>query len=277
MGFFAGAVDGDDAQPVEDFSMPPAAGTPRGSLTGTVTDQDTTAPVAGLTVGFGGHASGFAGDYVATTAADGTYTISGILPGTYPKVFAKGAGYDTVTKTVSVSSRPTRVDWQVRRDWAASSGGGSVVSFTGPDYTPDCGPAKLIDQSQAGGWGSDVAPDGQQIVLRLPVSVNISDMVINPSATCGDDPTSSTGRFRVETSPDNAAWTVAADSQFPNGTVTATSVPLGAGTTGVQYIRFTMVTSQGQEAGLCPAGQPPTVSGCVFLDSTELSVYGAVS
>jgi len=62
MGFFAGATDGDDAQPVEEFSMPPSANTPRGTLTGTVTDSETGAPVPGVVVGFGGHASGFAGD-----------------------------------------------------------------------------------------------------------------------------------------------------------------------------------------------------------------------
>ena len=278
MGYFAAATDGDDTQPVEDFSTPPAPNTPRGTLTGRVIDQDLGSPVAGITVGFGGHASGFAGDYSATTAANGTYTISGILPGTYAKVFARGAGYDTVTRTLSIASHPQTANWQVRRDWAASSGGGSVVSFTGPDYTPDCGPAKLIDQSQAGGWGSDIADEGQQIVLRLPTAVNIGQLVINPSATCGDDPTASTGGYRVETSPDGTAWTVAATGTFPAGTVTPTAVALAAGTgTGVGFLRYTMVTTQGQDAGLCPVGQPPTVSGCVYLDSTELSVYGSAA
>ena len=278
MGYFAAAVDGDDAQPVEDFSLPPAANTPRGTLTGKVTDQDTKAPVAGLSVGFGGHASGFAGDYLATTGADGTYTISGIIPGTYAKVFAKGAGYDIVVKTVSVPSRTVRLDWQVRRDWAAASGGASIVSFTGPDYTPACGPGKLIDQSQSGGWGSDVAAAGQNAVIKLPAPVTVSDLVINPSATCGDDPSASTGGYRVETSVNGTTWTVGAQGTFPVGTVTATSVPLAAGTgTGIGYIRFTMLTTQGQDAGDCPAGQPPTESGCVFMDSTELSVYGAGS
>ena len=276
MGFFAAATDGDDAAPVEDFSMPPAANTPRGSVTGTVTDQDTGAPVAGLTVGFGGHASGFAGDYAAVTAANGTYTISGILPGTYAKVFARGAGYDPIVRTLSVPSHTVTVNWAVRKDWAASSGGGSVVSFTGPDYTPDCGPAKLIDQSQVGGWGSDVAAQGDQIVLHLSGAVDIGQLVINPSATCGDDPTASTGGYRVETSPDGVTWTVAASGAFPNGTVTATAVPLSAGAAGVEYVRFTMLTSQGQNAGICNV-PTPTASGCVFLDSTELSVYGAAA
>jgi hypothetical protein len=276
MGYFAAAVDGDDSQPVEDFSMPPAANSPRGSLTGKVTDQDTGAAVAGLLVGFGGHASGFAGSYETVTAADGTYTISGILPGTYAKVFARGAGYDTVVKTLSIPSHAVTQDWTVRKDWAASSGGGSVVSFTGPDYTPDCGPAKLIDQSQVGGWGSDVATGGQQIVLKLSGAVDIGQLVINPSATCGDDKTASTGGYRVETSPDGRTWTLAASGTFPAGTVTATPVVLTGGATGVAYVRYTELTSQAQDAGIC-TGPGSTASGCAFLDSTELSVYGSAS
>ena len=278
MGYFAAALDGNDAQPVEDFSMPPAASTPRGALTGKVTDSDTGAPVAGLSVGFGGHASGFAGDLETTTAANGTYTISGILPGTYAKVFARGAGYDEQVATLSIPSHTVVKNWSVRKDWAASSGGASVVSFTGPDYSPfACGPAKLIDQSQISGWGSDVAPGGQKIVLHLSGTVNVGQLVINPSATCGDDPTASTGGYRVETSPDGVTWTQAAAGAFPNGTVTATVIPLTAGGTGIAYVRYSMLTSQGQDAGLCPVGQPPSVSGCVFLDSTELAVYGAAA
>jgi extracellular elastinolytic metalloproteinase len=273
MGYFAAAVDGSDSQPVEDFSMPPAANTPRGTLTGKVTDQDTSAPVAGIEVGFGGHASGFAGDYQTTTAADGSYTITGILPGTYAKVFVKGAGYDLVTKTLSISSHTTRVDWQVRRDWAALSGGGRVVAFTGPDYTAfGCGPGALFDQSQGSGWGSDVSATGQSDTVKLPVAVTITDLVINPSATCGDDVTASASKYQVETSPDNVTWTVAAGGQFPAGTATPQSITLTAGTAGVQYVRYTMFTSQAQDAGLCTAGT--TASGCDFLDSTELAVYG---
>ncbi|MEV4410276.1 M36 family metallopeptidase, partial [Actinoplanes sp. NPDC049598] len=79
MGYFAATSGGGDTQPAEDFSLPPAANSPKGTLTGVVTDQDTGAPAAGITVAFGGHDSGFAGGYAATTAADGTYTIDGIF------------------------------------------------------------------------------------------------------------------------------------------------------------------------------------------------------
>ncbi|MDY7086659.1 MAG: M36 family metallopeptidase [Actinomycetota bacterium] len=278
MGYFAASIDGDDAQPVEDFSMPPSANSPRGTLKGKVTDTDTGGNVAGLTVAFGGHASGFAGDYRATTAADGTYTISGIIPGTYAKVFARGAGYDIVVKTLSINSGTKTENWTVRKDWAASSGGAGIVSFTGDDYTAyGCGPAQLIDQSQISGWGS-VLPEteaGQNAVIRLSGAVDVSELVINPSATCGDDETAGTGGYRVETSVDGTTWALAASGTFPVGAATPTPVALAAGTgDGIQFVRYTMLTSQGQDAGLCPAGQPPTVSGCVFLDSTELAVYG---
>ncbi|WP_436523419.1 M36 family metallopeptidase [Actinoplanes sp. HUAS TT8] len=276
MGYFAAAIDGDDAQPIEDFSMPPAASTPRGTLTGKVTDQDTKAPVSGLTIAFGGHASGFAGDYRATTAADGTYKISGIVPGTYAKVYARGAGYDQVVKTVSINSGTKAENWAVRRDWAASSGGAGIISATGPDYTPyGCGPGQLIDQSQISGWGSDVSAEGQNAVIRLSDVVNVAQLVVNPSATCGDDATASTGGYRIETSKDGATWVVAASGSFPAGTVTPTPVALAAGTgDAIEYVRYTMLTTQAQDAGLCAAGQPATANGCTFMDSTELAVYG---
>ena len=52
------------------------------------------------------------------------------------------------------------------------------------------------------------------------------------------------------------------------------SVPLSAGTTGVQYIRYTMRSTQvGDLGGSCPGN----FSGCDFVDSTELAAYGSPS
>ena len=105
---------------------------------------------------FGGHASGFGGSYAATTDATGHYTISGILPGTYAKVFAQAPGFEPDVRTLSVRSGAQTVDWEIQRDWASLSGGASVVDFNGVDYTPfGCGPTAIFDQSQGSGWSTD--------------------------------------------------------------------------------------------------------------------------
>ncbi|HEX6682285.1 MAG TPA: M36 family metallopeptidase [Candidatus Limnocylindrales bacterium] len=282
MGYFAGAVDGDDSAPVEDFSAPPPPGTPTGSLSGIVTDQDTDAPVAGAVVGFGGHASGFPGDYTAITDANGRYTIEGIVAGTYPAVFARAPGFDRQVTTLSIGSHPNVRDWAVRRDWAALSGGGTIAAFNGPDFTAfGCGPTGAIDQSLGTGWGSTVDPVGTPpvatpkfVTVRLPQSVNVAEIMIDPGNTCGDAGSASTGDFTLETSADGVAFTVAATGTF--GVADRhrlNSVPLAAGSTAnVRFVRFTMRGTQVPGGlGSCPGN----FSGCVFMDMSELAVYGA--
>ena len=54
MGFFAASLGGEDTAPAEDFSLPPAADAPRGTISGRVTAALGGAPVAGVTIGLGG-------------------------------------------------------------------------------------------------------------------------------------------------------------------------------------------------------------------------------
>ncbi len=264
MGFFAGTVSGDDLHPVEDFSTPPSARTPRGTLTGAVTDEGTGAGVKGATVAFGGHNSGFPGDYTATTDANGGYSISGILPGTYPDVVVGGAGYDSQVSTVSVGRGATTRNWAVRRDWAAASGGASVTDFNGPDYTAyGCGPSALLDQSLGSGWGSDAGP-AKHVVVKLPSAVDVSTIAIDPSNTCGDKANAATAGYTVETSTDGTTW-------VPAGSGTFTSADLGklnpitptGGATKVRFVRYTMLSPQDPKSP--------------YLDSSELAVYGVPS
>ncbi|HKE51092.1 MAG TPA: M36 family metallopeptidase, partial [Actinomycetes bacterium] len=282
MGFFAAAVDGDDSNPVEDFSLPPAPNTPTGTLTGRVLDQDTGAPVAGILVGFGGHASGFPGDFAALTNASGIYTINGIFPGTYAGVFARGAGYDRQVVTLSIASRTQVKNWALRRDWAALSGGGQVVAFNGPDFTAfGCGPTGAIDQSLGNGWGStsdfvNGVETPKFVTIRLPAAVDVTEIAIDPGNTCGDGGSASTGDFRLETSTDGVTFALAASGRF--GVADRhrlNSVPLNPGTTdNIQFVRFTMVSTQLVEAGgTCPGN----FSACQFMDMSELEVFGAAS
>ena len=282
MGYFAGTVDGDDAQPVEDFSMPPSSSTPKGSLSGKVTDDAADQPAQGVTVMFGGHASGFPTDYAATTAADGSYTVSGIFPGTYPKVSAGGGGYDRQVRTVSVSSGANRADWSLRRDWAALSGGASVSDTNDDSGAPyGCGAAAMFDQSQAQGWSANrVVENGEvqpvHVVVKLPQAVNVTQVAIDPSATCGDSGSASTSGYSLETSPDGTTWTTASSGTFgvaDRGRFSSPTLAPGS-SQGVRYVRYTMKDSQvAASGGSCPG----PFSGCDYIDSRELEVFGSPS
>ena len=311
MGFFAGAVDGDDANPVEDFRLPPSSGAPRGKLKGTVTDQDTGLPLSGVVIGFGGHDSGFPGDFSGTTKSDGHYKIGGIFVGTYPKVSASAPGYNAAVATVTVGGTK---DFTLRRDWAALAGGGSVSDFTGPDLTGfGCGPSSAIDQSQGAGWGSTTDDDAgnatgfitpKTITIQLPIAVNVSEIAVDPQATCGDAGSSTTKDYLLETSPDGTAWTTQHTAMFDRSARGApaaarrrlrrgvlNSIPLDApgSLTGVRYVRFTMLNPQvpyssdnslppfGSEAVSteCGPGNGNGYTGCQFMDMSELEVFGS--
>jgi hypothetical protein len=280
MGFFAAAADGSDTAPVEDFSMPPAPHSPKSSIAGTVTDRSTGLPAAGVAITFGGHASGFAGSYAAVTDGNGHYQIKNIFPGTYQKVAAGGAGFESQIKTVTVATGPGVVDWSVRRDWAASQGGAEVTAFDGEDNSGfGCGPGQAIDMSQGTGWSSDAivttgtAIEPRSVTIRLPAAVDLTSIEINPTGNCGDDPSSSTGDYRLETSPDGAAWTVAAIGHFGVADRNRMNpVTPSAGASGVKFLRYTMLGTQvADEGGHCPSQS----SGCVFVDTVEIGAYGA--
>ena len=58
------------------------------------------------------------------------------------------------------------------------------------------------------------------------MAVNIGELQINPSNTCGDGGSASTGDFRVETSPDGVNWTEAASGHFGVADRNMHAVPL---------------------------------------------------
>jgi hypothetical protein len=283
MGWFAGSVDGDDTEPVEDFQTPPPPN-PFGKLLGKVVDRDSGKPVEGIRIAFGGHSSGFSSDLAGLTKQNGLYDIKRVPVGTYPKLFASGAGYDTVVvPAVQITEEAKRVDWKLRRDWASIFGGASIKSFTGPDYTGfGCGPDKAIDQTLGNGWGSDSIDSGgshitPEIVVQLPSSITVTEFGIDPANTCGDDATASTKDYRVETSADGSTWTVAKEAAFGNADRGRLNlVQPTAGATNVRFVRFTMLSQQ-LAAPCSGPGANPNQSGCAFADMSELEVYGRPS
>lgn len=301
MGYFAAAVDGDDALPVEDFSLPPGRRAKKGNVSGNVKDADTNRPIDGAVVAFGGHASGFPGDFADATNRRGVYRIRRVFQGVYPKVSAKAPGYDTQVVTINVDDRRIIQNFALRRDWAALGGGGSVTAFNGPDFTPfGCGPTGAIDQSLGSGWGSTTDDDAGSetgnvtpkfIVVRLPQPVNASEIQIDPSNTCGDAGSASTKDYRLESSVDGTTWSLVSEGSFGvanRGRLNPIALPAG-GLPGIQYLRFTMLNPQVPLAdGTLPpfgssgvpdrcgptAPNPGNFSGCAFMDMVELAVYG---
>ena len=312
MGYFAAAENGDDAEPVESFSLPPPRHSRKGKLRGQVTDVDTHNPISLAVVAFGGHASGFPGDFADVTNRRGFYNIRRIFVGTYPKVNVTAPGYDPAVDTVTITSGwPVTKNWTLRRDWAALGGGGSISGFNGPDFTAfGCGPSSAIDQSQGSGWGSTTDDDDGNatgavtpkfVVVKLPVAVDVSEIAVNPANTCGDPGSSSTRGYRVETSTDGSTFTPLTEGVFYLGNRNQLNTVFSGSATGVTYLRFWMLNPQvptDPEPGTactgvadcgddpddvsgvathCSPGADQGYGGCQFMDLSEIEVFGKAS
>ena len=223
MGWYAGTYDAGDTQPAEDFHRPPAPSRGYTSLVGFVVDRLSGQPIASARVSITGHPG-----YTATTGSNGLYQMDLVKPGPYQRVVAQADGYEVVARKVRVTTNGpfTRQDFLTRRDWAALSGGASVEAFTGPDFSPECGPEGLIDLSQGVPWGSttgddDGTPTGtmipKRLVVALPQPIDIGTgtgknaaFKADPTAGCGDSgsprPATSPSRWRRPPAAPGPRW-----------------------------------------------------------------------
>jgi hypothetical protein len=278
MGFYAGAVDGLDASPVEDFNLPPAPGGPTGSVAGTITDADSGLPVNGVDVGVGGFLRnaplGF-DPLVGTTDANGHYTVGSIPVGDYGKLaVVAGAGFDAVEFPATITDGGTVThDAALRRDWAAFSGGADVVGTNADTYDSyGCGAHALIDQTQGAGWSADnplkPAPDPSDpyVTIELPQAIDVTKFLADPGNACGDGASAATKGYKIETSPDGTTWTVAKAGTFGSGAAgNLNEVLPTAGATGVKFVKLTLQSAQDESAGL---------HGHDYVDFSELEVLG---
>src|SRR5206468_9512398 len=77
-------------------------------------------------------------------------------------------------------------------------------------------------QSLGSGWGSDTDKDAsntglvtpKSITIKLPNAVDIVEIAIDPSNTCGDPGSSATHHYKVETSTDGTSWNVVNEGHF---------------------------------------------------------------
>jgi len=274
MGFFAGVLDSSDVAPVEDFATPPPAGAPKGSITGTITDQDTHAPIKDVKVGIGGLSTdpSLAPYLATTTGADGHYVLGDVPQGAYPKMSISAAGYDKALPKATVGAGATDISTPLRRDWIATSGGAAVAGTNDASGDPyGCGAAAAVDQSQGAGWSAlntihRATPKFPTAVYQLPGPVTVRSFGVDPSNTCGDDVSATAKDYTIETSPDGVTWTHAY-----TGASTAADVKqleektLPGPIAGVRFVRLTLRSPLSESAG---------TSGHDFIDFSELEVYG---
>jgi hypothetical protein len=283
MGVYADSVTALDPAPVANFDVPPPAGTPTATLSGTVTDATTGAPVVGATVWLPGMRTAVATD------GGGHYTIASALVASYPRLNVRANGYAGADPApLTVSAGGSVEDVALRRDWALASGGAQVLGFTAPDLTAQgCGPTGAIDGTGGTGWGSyapafdgingdvdgtfpDAGGGSRQLTVKLTQPVNVTSFEVDPGAVCGDNDGAALGAFTIETSPDGASWSTAVDlegsSKLGSGNnhkLNALQPAPGVGAS-TQYVRLTMIAPQGGSG----------TDGAFFMDLGELGVYG---
>ncbi len=186
-----------------------------GGVTGTVTHATTGAAVAGASVSIAGK--------IATTASDGTYTITGVAGGTYTMTVA-AAGYTTWSGSVTITNG-TNVTVNVALSPSSTGGGGTNLAlgktFTASRYVSSTyAPAKAGDGDTATYWWSKRdggASDTEWLTVDLASSFSVRTVEI---AWYGDYWAK---EFRVHVSTDNRNWTqVYSTSSAAKGTSTIT-------------------------------------------------------
>ena len=292
MGYYAGALNGNDTTPGADFHRPPGAGTPKGSVSGQVRDSETGNPVEGATVVLAWQGSPSVTNPSSVSDSTGHYAIGPVPVGRYAKlVVLPPDGYDIRQRSVRVDAGVNAVNIPVRRDWAARAGG-ATQQAEGPNFGAPCNGAAAIDHRITRGWVStldakrngDLSPaTPKTITITLPKPVDVTSIEVNPTSVCDLGLSASTGDYSTSISTDNGAtW-----STPISGTFTATQrnqlnpVVLPASRNGVTDVRFTMQAPQVYTDKTAypgaPNNCPGAFSGCDFQSITEIEVFGAAS
>jgi extracellular elastinolytic metalloproteinase len=269
MGYFASSLGGGDVHPVEDFS-PPAdcAVVTCNTVSGTVTDKATGAPVEGVTVGIAGLDSGFATSLSDVSAADGTYAIASVPQhDAYAALNFRGGGYEPDAVTDLVVNGDETVDNALNRDWASLEGGATLRKYTPPDYADFCGSNAngAFDLNLGNGWPSDSPRNdssgvggARKATVELPKNVDVTSFGVASGGACGDGPDSAVKKFEIWTRTGKGDWRKAVTASAPSNGRLKTYVP-AKGTQNVRFVRFVMVSNHGNRA---------------FMDVLEVSVRG---
>ena len=228
MGYYAGALSGDDSSPGADFHRPPTTCTyrrhhrddhrlrqrPAGA------QRDRHARLRGrprLHEPVGRHRP-------ARQVPD--------RPGSgrpLPEARSQRAGYNPAAKVVTVVKSGTERNIAIVRDWAASTGGAQHHRHS-TARTSRRSAVRMARSTRvrlpAGAARPATTPATRRTTssrstssCKLPKPIDVARFAVDPSATCGDGLSASTGGFTIETSPDGTTWTAVASGTFTNADV----------------------------------------------------------
>ena len=281
MGFFAGALNGDDATPGEDFCTPPPDSAPTGTLTGTVTDSGTGEPLAGVTVTVARQVA----RGCLNNPSDTTVRRHRTSPEPGRRHLPEGRRCQRwlrpVQVPVTIGTGTTVQDFQTRRDWVPSP----VVRNHGlrrPDYTPfGCGPGRrrrpvaVPAGAATRTWYGCTRPGHAEVHHDRPAH--------------GSGHLGGLGRSQrdLRRRPDRGNRDYTVEQSFPNGS-TFTEVASETFTPGrsgqVQQRHADRrddghhgdPVHDGRASGIAARGGnlPGPSSGCDFMDMSEIAVHG---
>jgi hypothetical protein len=240
----------------------PAGAVTRHGLAGYVTDADTGLGLAGASVTWNGTTSPAP---QASTDGGGRYLFNGLDPSTSGSLAVVGpAGWDR--QTVGAVTLPAadlgNQNVALHRDWAATAGGATATA--NDDTIAGCASAAAVDNDRGTGWSASAtrpADDPPTLTIALPQTIDVRQLVLDPTSACGHDPGAALGRYRVQTSTDGAGWATALEGTLgADARGAASTLSPAAAAAGVRYVRLQLLSAQDPAA--------------TTIDVRELQVFG---
>ena len=90
-----------------------------------------------------------------------------------------------------------------KRNWASKPGGALIASATDNTGGPFCGASALIDDRDGGlGWKTRNDNTPAKATIKLPRTVDVTAIGIDPPATCSDGASAALKGYTLEVSSD---------------------------------------------------------------------------
>ena len=255
--------------------MPPATNAPTGSIAGTVTNANERAAGERDRRRRRAHVGHVVQLLRAEADANGSYKITGVPEGDYPRLNFTFDGFDPVSRGPAMGDPPLKVlagqtttrSAVLRRDWASLRGGvafGTIMTSTRTSGRR----AARCDRPVAGtGWSLDNTGAAPFLILRLPQAVTVSDVRRRSEIHVR--------RRRRGFDPPSAGRTSTTTDANCNGTfVTARTMTFGSNAWGTLN-EFTPLAGTASARCVRLTLQSSFIDGSDFRDLSEFGVYTA--